>query len=351
MGETGTKQNVQGAKTRFSSILESLLSQGAACDGVLTQAQVGAVIGRVFLDETQLEGLWDALAQHGISICDEDVDAHPGEKENKRAEPIADDSVRMYLQEISRYALLHPEEETALAIRLRETGDPAAKKRLIEANLRLVVSVARRYVHHGLPLLDLIQEGNLGLMRAVEKFDPQKGCRLSTYATFWITQSVMRAIASQTKNIRLSSGMAQDVAQMKRAEAELLRDLGREPTEQELAMLLQWTEKKICAVRAASLDTISLDTAIGEDEDGTLMDLIPDTDTPTPAEAMLSLAGQSEAFDVLKPREELVFRLRYGLYDGSCYTLEEVGARLGISRERVRQIEAKAICKLRRNTK
>lgn len=260
-----------------------------------------------------------------------------------------DDPVRMYLKEIGRVPLLTAEEEMELAKRM-EKGDQEAKQRLIEANLRLVVSIAKRYVGRGMLFLDLIQEGNMGLIKAVEKFDYRKGFKLSTYATWWIRQAITRAIADQARTIRIPVHMVETINKLVRTSRQLLQQLGREPTAEEIASEMGITPEKVREILKIAQEPVSLETPIGEEEDSHLGDFIEDEDAPAPAEAasFLLLREQiEEVLDTLSEREQKVLRLRFGLDDGKARTLEEVGKEFGVTRERIRQIEAKALRKLR----
>ena len=265
----------------------------------------------------------------------------------------ADDSVRMYLKEIGRYPLLTPEEEKELGRRMSE-GDEEAKKKMTEANLRLVVSVAKRYTGRGLQFLDLIQEGNLGLMKAVDKFDHEKGFKFSTYATWWIRQSVTRAIADQAKTIRVPVHMVETINKVIRPSRTLLQELGREPGEEELAEALGMSVEKVRDILKIAQEPVSLETPIGEEEDSHLGDFIPAEGASDPAELASETLMREQirkAISTLTPREQRVLELRYGLDDGRSRTLEEVGLEFGVTRERIRQIESKAIRKLRHPTR
>lgn len=259
------------------------------------------------------------------------------------------DPVRLYLKDIGKVPLLTAEEELELAIAM-ENGDKEAKKKLAEANLRLVVSIAKRYVGRGMSLLDLIQEGNLGLMKAVEKFDYKKGFKFSTYATWWIRQAITRAIADQARTIRIPVHMVETINKLIRVSRQLLQELGREPTPAEIGKEMGFSEEKVREIQKISQDPVSLETPIGEEEDSHLGDFIPDDDAPAPAEAAAYTLLQEQIDEVLgtlTEREEKVLRLRFGLDDGRTRTLEEVGKEFNVTRERIRQIEAKALRKLR----
>ena len=260
-----------------------------------------------------------------------------------------DDPVRMYLKEIGRVPLLSSEEEKDLAVRMSQ-GDEEAKNKLVEANLRLVVSIAKRYVGKGMFFLDLIQEGNIGLMKAVDKFDYEKGFKFSTYATWWIRQAITRAIADQARTVRIPVHMVETIHKVSRVSRQLLQEYGREPTPEEIAEVIGMTADKVRDTMKYALEPVSLETPIGEEEDSHLGDFIPDEDSPAPSDAAsytLLKEQLNEVLHTLTPREEQVLKLRFGLLDGRTRTLEEVGKEFDITRERIRQIEAKALRKLR----
>jgi RNA polymerase primary sigma factor len=264
-----------------------------------------------------------------------------------------DDPVRMYLKEIGRVPLLGAAEEVELAVRI-EQGDIVAKRSLMEANLRLVVSIARRYVGRGMQLLDLIQEGNLGLIRASEKFDYRKGFKFSTYATWWIRQAITRAIADQARTIRIPVHMVETINKLTRVTRQLVQELGREPMPEEVARALDVTVERVREIQKIAQEPVSLDTPIGEEQDSHLGDFIEDQEAPAPADAaafQMLREQMAEALESLTPREEKVLQLRFGLEDGRPRTLEEVGKVFGVTRERIRQIEAKALRKLRHPTR
>ena len=300
------------------------------------------------INAQQMDVVYKSLSEASIQIVDEQ------ERDKELFEQALsdiglDDPVKMYLKDIGRVPLLSADEEVALAKRMME-NDEAAKKRLSEANLRLVVSIAKRYVGRGMLFLDLIQEGNLGLMKAVEKFDYQKGFKFSTYATWWIRQSITRAIADQARTIRIPVHMVETINKLTRVQRLLLQDLGREPTPEEIAEKMGVTEDKVHEILKIAQDPVSLETPIGEEEDSHLGDFIEDEKTTTPSDSVAFTMLKEQllsVLDTLTPREEKVLRLRYGIDDGKPRTLEEVGKEFNVTRERIRQIEAKALRKLR----
>lgn len=292
------------------------------------------------------------LEQNGIKIVDT-FDKDNSALYRNIGDVAVDDPVKMYLKDIGKVPLLSTEEEAELAKRMQE-GDEEAKQKLSEANLRLVVSIAKRYVGRGMLFLDLIQEGNLGLMKAVEKFDYTKGFKFSTYATWWIRQAITRAIADQARTIRIPVHMVETINRQVRAERNLLQELGREPTPQEIADYMGISVEKVVEIQKIAQDPVSLETPIGEEEDSHLVDFIEDTKAAPPSDvAAQSMLREQliQALHKLTPREEKVIRLRYGLDDGKQRTLEEVGKEFNVTRERIRQIEAKALRKLRNPTK
>lgn len=323
--------------------------------GMLTYNEIMDSLEDIDLNPDQIEKVYDAFEDIGIEIVGEEPRQEEITEEDldldlSLPEGISiDDPVRMYLKEIGKIPLLTPEEEIELAKRI-EQGDEEAKKRLIEANLRLVVSIAKRYVGRGMLFLDLIQEGNLGLLKAVEKFDYRKGYKFSTYATWWIRQAITRAIADQARTIRIPVHMVETINKLIRVQRQLLQELGREPTPEELAKEMGMPEEKVREIMKIAQEPVSLETPIGEEEDSHLGDFIPDEDAPAPAEAAAFTMLKEQLMDVLDtltPREEKVLRLRFGLDDGRARTLEEVGKEFNVTRERIRQIEAKALRKLR----
>ncbi|MFV0560851.1 MAG: RNA polymerase sigma factor RpoD [Enterococcus sp.] len=315
------------------------------------------------LDADQMDKLIQKVEDAGISVVDENGEpsVHSLKSNEKKAEEAQkedlsapkgikiNDPVRMYLKEIGRVSLLTAEQEVALALKIEE-GDQEAKQRLAEANLRLVVSIAKRYVGRGMQFLDLIQEGNMGLMKAVEKFDYRKGFKFSTYATWWIRQAITRAIADQARTIRIPVHMVETINKLIRIQRQLLQDLGREPTPEEIGAEMDLPTEKVREILKIAQEPVSLETPIGEEDDSHLGDFIEDQEATSPAEhaAYELLKEQLEdVLDTLTDREENVLRLRFGLDDGRTRTLEEVGKVFGVTRERIRQIEAKALRKLR----
>ncbi|OPY57748.1 MAG: RNA polymerase sigma factor SigA [Pelotomaculum sp. PtaU1.Bin035] len=310
----------------------------------------------------QMEEIYDKLAGMGVEIveCTAEMEPLDGSAMEPPPEEVGvdlsvpegvgiDDPVRMYLKEIGRVPLLNSEEEVELALRM-ENGDEEAKRRLAEANLRLVVSIAKRYVGRGMLFLDLIQEGNLGLIKAVEKFDYRKGFKFSTYATWWIRQAITRAIADQARTIRIPVHMVETINKLIRVSRQLLQELGREPNPEEIAKEMNISEEKVREIIKIAQEPVSLETPIGEEEDSHLGDFIEDHEARAPAEeASFTLLREqlNEVLKTLTDREQRVLRLRFGLDDGRARTLEEVGQKFGVTRERIRQIEAKTLRKLR----
>ena len=343
--------------------IKDLLEKGKKV-GVITYKEIMDSLEKVELDKEQMDEVYDNLATMGVEIVGEKeaedlkkVEIDPEEIVKESMAPDVnllkgvniDDPVRMYLKEIGKVSLLTGQEEIDLAKRM-EKGDELAKKKLVEANLRLVVSIAKRYVGRGMLFLDLIQEGNLGLIKAVEKFDYTKGYKFSTYATWWIRQAITRAIADQARTIRIPVHMVETINKLIRVSRQLLQDLGREPHPEEIAKEMDITEEKVREILKIAQEPVSLETPIGEEEDSHLGDFIPDEDIPAPAEAAaFALLKEQliEVLDTLTLREQKVLRLRFGLDDGRARTLEEVGKEFQVTRERIRQIEAKALRKLR----
>ena len=316
--------------------------------GSITTNQLCDIMEKFDTTPAQMDFVYKALPESGVQIVDEDQ--RDRELFEQALSDIGlDDPVKMYLKDIGRVPLLTADEEVELAKRMQE-DDAAAKRRLSEANLRLVVSIAKRYVGRGMLFLDLIQEGNLGLMKAVEKFDYQKGFKFSTYATWWIRQSITRAIADQARTIRIPVHMVETINKLTRVQRVLLQELGREPTPEEIAIKMGVTEEKVREIQKIAQDPVSLETPIGEEEDSHLGDFIEDEKTATPSDSVASTMLKEQllaVLDTLTPREQMVLRLRYGTDDGKPRTLEEVGKVFNVTRERIRQIEAKALRKLR----
>ena len=362
---------------------KTLIEKGKK-QGSLTLGEIMEAFSEAELDKDQIENLYETLGNLGIEVIqkkeekadieigfnpddldistldvDDPIDDDISKEENMiEIEQIdltlpkgisIDDPVRMYLKEIGKIPLLKPHEEAELARRMHE-GDEIAKQRLVEANLRLVVSIAKRYVGRGMLFLDLIQEGNLGLIKAVEKFDYTKGFKFSTYATWWIRQAITRAIADQARTIRIPVHMVETINKLIRVSRQLLQELGRDPKPEEIAKEMDMTEEKVREIMKIAQDPVSLETPIGEEEDSHLGDFIPDDDAPAPAEAAAYSLLKEQIEDVLgslNEREQKVLKLRFGLEDGRARTLEEVGKEFDVTRERIRQIEAKALRKLR----
>ena len=349
---------------RSAEIVANLLSKGKQNGNTLTHWEIVEALQVQDLTPDEIDDIYIAFSKKGIEIVDDpvsdaqedDIDIELDKSEEEVEIDLSvpegvsiDDPVRMYLKEIGRVPLLTAEEEVALAKRM-EAGDEEAQKRLAEANLRLVVSIAKRYVGRGMLFLDLIQEGNLGLIKAVEKFDYNKGYKFSTYATWWIRQAITRAIADQARTIRIPVHMVETINKLIRVSRQLLQQLGREPTPEEIAKEMDINVERVREIMKIAQEPVSLETPIGEEEDSHLGDFIEDQDAPAPADAasfMLLKEQLEEVLDTLTPREEKVLRLRFGLDDGRARTLEEVGQNFGVTRERIRQIEAKALRKLR----
>ena len=358
-------------------IINDLTEKSKALKGKLTYSVIADVLEATDLDKNAMDDIYDALMTRGIEIISEtendfdedlllsdDADLHgelTGDPELVMDEEdidleasipkgiAVDDPVRMYLKEIGKVPLLSADEEIELAQRM-EQGDEEAKKRLCEANLRLVVSIAKRYVGRGMLFLDLIQEGNLGLIKAVDKFDYRKGYKFSTYATWWIRQAITRSIADQARTIRIPVHMVETINKVIRVSRQLLQTYGREPSPEEIAVEMGLSVEKVREIQKIAQEPVSLETPIGEEEDSHLGDFIPDEDVPAPAEAAaFSMLKEQlvEVLDTLTEREQKVLKLRFGLEDGRARTLEEVGKEFDVTRERIRQIEAKALRKLR----
>lgn len=360
---------------------KTLIDKGKK-QGSLTLSEIMEAFSETELDKDQVENLYETLGNLGIEIIEDktqkaDVDFSDNDNdlmvddnfdgvsddELKKEDNVEmdkidlslpkgisiDDPVRMYLKEIGKIPLLKPHEEIEYAKRMME-GDEVAKQRLVEANLRLVVSIAKRYVGRGMLFLDLIQEGNLGLIKAVEKFDYERGFKFSTYATWWIRQAITRAIADQARTIRIPVHMVETINKLIRVSRQLLQELGRDPKPEEIAKEMDMSEEKVREIMKIAQDPVSLETPIGEEEDSHLGDFIPDEDALAPAEAAAYSLLKDQIEEVLgslNEREQKVLKLRFGLEDGRARTLEEVGKEFDVTRERIRQIEAKALRKLR----
>ena len=361
--EGKTKANVAKVKenkdrTNKMVIVKSLIEKGKK-SGILTYKEIMDEIDHIDLEPEQIEKIYEVLESMGIEVQGDMNEVSGVEEEELELdlsipEGVAiDDPVRMYLKEIGKVPLLSSEEEIELAKKIEE-GSQYAKKKLAEANLRLVVSIAKRYVGRGMLFLDLIQEGNLGLIKAVEKFDYRKGYKFSTYATWWIRQAITRAIADQARTIRIPVHMVETINKLIRVQRQLLQELGRDPFPEEISKVMDLPVEKVREIQKIAQEPVSLETPIGEEEDSHLGDFIPDDDAPAPAEAAAFTMLKEQlinVLDTLTPREEKVLRLRFGLDDGRARTLEEVGKEFNVTRERIRQIEAKALRKLRHTSR
>ena len=366
-----TKKTTKGNLDDVHAALQSLIAQGKK-DGMIRASDLNAQLEKMQLTPEKIEEIYDRFEAMNIQIVTADLELDLGDddlgldpdgdidlaslEEEDLIDPVdlaaeysLDDPVRMYLKEIGQVKLLSAEEEVELAKRVAE-GDQEAKNQLTEANLRLVVSIAKKYSGRGLHILDLIQEGNTGLIRAVDKFDWTKGNKFSTYATWWIRQAITRAIADQARTIRVPVHMVEVINKATRCNRKLVQELGREPTVEEIAAELNLPVEKIIEANRTAADTLSLDTPVGDEEDTSIGSFVPDDRNPGPADAtsnaMLAEALK-EILDTLTEREADVLRMRFGMYDGRTHTLEEVGQIFGVTRERIRQIENKAIRKLR----
>ncbi len=361
----------QISESSRKEIVQNLLEKGQNKNSI-SYKEIGDMLENIDLDKDQMDDVYEILMSNGIEITSDDdpsedgsnpaggknkkdsADEHDDTKDDnfeaRMSKGIAiDDPVRMYLKEIGKVPLLTADEEIELAKRMEE-GDEEAKKKLCEANLRLVVSIAKRYVGRGMMFLDLIQEGNLGLIKAVDKFDWRKGYKFSTYATWWIRQAITRSIADQARTIRIPVHMVETINKLIRVSRQLLQELGREPTPEEIAEQMDISVEKVRDIMKIAQEPVSLETPIGEEEDSHLGDFIPDDDVPAPADAAaFSMLKEQlvEVLDTLTEREQKVLKLRFGLEDGRARTLEEVGRQFDVTRERIRQIEAKALRKLR----
>ena len=355
----------EAAREKFQEKLKELLSLAKKKKNMLEYQEISDFFADMQLDSDKFEKILDFLEANNIDVlritdddADDDILLEVDDDDEIEVEKIdlsvpdgvsIEDPVRMYLKEIGKVPLLSAEEEIELAKRM-ELGDQEAKKRLAEANLRLVVCIAKRYVGRGMLFLDLIQEGNLGLIKAVEKFDYRKGYKFSTYATWWIRQAITRAIADQARTIRIPVHMVETINKLIRVSRQLLQELGREPTPEEIAAEMNMPVERVREILKISQEPVSLETPIGEEEDSHLGDFIQDDNVPVPAEAAaqtLLKEQLDEVLDTLTEREQKVLRLRFGMNDGRARTLEEVGREFDVTRERIRQIEAKALRKLR----
>jgi len=334
------------------NILAALVQMGKQ-NGRLTNQEIMDALQDVDIEPELLERVYGKLEESGIRIIEDQPEeiAQIDIAEEVWSAPEdsgLEDPVKMYLREIGRVPLLSAEEEKELAVRIAE-GDESQKKRLVEANLRLVVSIAKKYMGRGMSMLDLVQEGNMGLIKAADKFDHTKGFKFSTYATWWIRQAITRAISDQSRIIRLPVHMNEFIGKIRKTSAQLLVENGCEPTAEQIAERMDVPVSKVIEVLRSTQDPVSLDTPIGEEEDSHLGDFIEDETSVTPEESALRAVFRkelNEVIDSLSPREAEVIRLRYGLEDGHCHTLEDVGARFNVTRERIRQIEAKALRKI-----
>lgn len=341
----------------FEKVVNTLMEKGKT-KGTLVSQEITDSFDDVEMDADQMDKLFELFEEAGIEVVDDEKDAADVDPEKEDVTAVSDnvsidDPVRMYLKEIGKVPLLTVEEEVELAKRV-EAGDEDAKRDLAEANLRLVVSIAKRYVGRGLQFLDLIQEGNLGLIKAVDKFDYTKGYKFSTYATWWIRQAITRSIADQARTIRIPVHMVETINKFTRVSRQLVHELGRDPTPEEIAKEINMTEEKVREIMKINQDPVSLETPIGEEEDSHLGDFIPDEDALEPADAAAFTLLKEQLMSVLDDlteREKNVLKLRFGLDDGRARTLEEVGKVFDVTRERIRQIEAKALRKLRHPSK
>ena len=352
-----TPEEKAHAKEKVEKIIKKAKEKGK-----ITYGELAVELDDV--NQDQIEKVFDVMEEMGVDVLKDDFDDEPNEEDLKEVENLkldeitqddtfeginVDDPVRMYLREIGRIKLLTYDQELDLAKRILD-GDEDAKQELAEANLRLVVSIAKKYVGRGMLFLDLIQEGNMGLIKAVEKFDYTKGFKFSTYATWWIRQSITRAIADQARTIRIPVHMVETINKLIRTSRHLLQKLGREPSPEELSKELEMPIDKVMEIQKIAQDPVSLETPIGEEDDSHLGDFIQDEDSPAPQDAAaytLLKEQLAEVMQTLTPREAKVLRLRFGLDDGKARTLEEVGKEFDVTRERIRQIEAKALRKLR----
>ena len=350
----------EAAAPSVEDIVKELCELGKKNGNMLTYGEIADAFQKQNFSVDDIEDLYETFGKNGIDVVEETSDSDDDDDKSEEEIDLSipegisiDDPVRMYLKEIGRVPLLTADEEVELAKRM-EAGDEEAQKRLAEANLRLVVSIAKRYVGRGMLFLDLIQEGNLGLIKAVEKFDYNKGYKFSTYATWWIRQAITRAIADQARTIRIPVHMVETINKLIRISRQLLQQLGRDPSPDEIAKEMEISVDRVREIMKIAQEPVSLETPIGEEEDSHLGDFIEDQDAPAPADAAsftLLKEQLEDVLDTLTPREERVLRLRFGIDDGRSRTLEEVGQNFGVTRERIRQIEAKALRKLRHPTR
>ena len=346
-------------KDSIESVMERLLEEGKK-EGKLSYDEIGDAFEKVPMDSDEIDEMYKNFEKQGIHLIDEKDSKGDDEEVDVTKEDLSvpkgvtvDDPVRMYLKEIGKISLLTAEEEVEIAKRM-EAGDESAKKELAEANLRLVVSIAKRYVGRGMSFLDLIQEGNLGLMKAVDKFDYTKGFKFSTYATWWIRQAITRAIADQARTIRIPVHMVETINKLVRVQRQLVQDLGRDPLPEEIAAEMNLDVDRVREIQKIAQEPVSLETPIGEEEDSHLGDFIPDDEILSPQDAAtftLLKEQLNTVLETLTEREKKVLTLRFGLEDGRARTLEEVGKEFDVTRERIRQIEAKALRKLRHTSR
>jgi RNA polymerase primary sigma factor len=345
-------------ETHYSPEIERLIAKGKE-QGFVTQQEVSQAFPDAEENLEELDELYAALLENGVELTDQkdrliwdnETEEEGAAESDDYVKDIADDSVRLYLREIGRVPLLTAAEEIELAKRIAK-GDKSAKDKMVEANLRLVVSIAKKYIGRGLDLLDLIQEGSSGLLRAVEKFDYTKGFKFSTYATWWIRQAITRAIADQARTIRIPVHMVETINKLIRTQRRLVQELGREPLPEEIAAEMEIEVDKVNHILKIKQDIVSLEAPVGDDGDSHLAEFIEDEESPTPdmiAANQLLKEQVATVLSLLTPREQKILRMRFGLEDGRSHTLEEVGLEFGVTRERIRQIEAKALTKLRKH--
>lgn len=357
---TDTSLPKPGPEADLPAAQRGLIEKGKT-HGFITEQELMQAMPNIHKKIDELDYLYDIILHYGIAVTQKkaliDIPELRGEKEEKSGRQqgeladISDDSVRMYLREIGRVPLLTAREEVMIAKAAAE-GDKRAKKKLAEANLRLVVSIAKKYIGRGLTLLDLVQEGNTGLLRAVEKFDWRKGYKFSTYATWWIRQAITRAIADHARTIRIPVHMVETINRLIRVQRQLVQELGRDPLPEEIAAEMGLAIEKVEHILKISQETVSLESPVGEEEDSKLGDFLEDKESMTPEEStvyQLMRSHVSEFLDFLSPREQKILRMRFGIGDGRNHTLEEVGKEFGVTRERIRQIEAKALQKLQKH--